>query len=301
MKKIVFILFLAILIFVGFKLVKEKKEIQANQPTAFIAKKLVKKSEPTQIEEKFEYFQAKVEALQNPKITTKISGYIKDIKVKENQEVKQGDILVQIDDKEYQESLKQLDYSLQAITANINSLKLSLESLHLDSNLAKTQYETNQKLYAIGGIAKEKLELSAVIYKQKESKYKSTQESIKAKEYEYQSAKATLNSKKALQNYYALKAPMSGKVEKIILDIGDITNPNQAIVTLVSHEQKLTFLFASESIKPLQEVYVEDMKIGFIEYINPSSENFLHVANVALSKKLQNANNSLIAIKVKVK
>jgi len=301
MKKIALIILVLLLIFVGFILIKKKQESQANEPTAFVSTESIPVHKSVIMNDDFEYFQAKVEAIESPKISTKVSGYIRNINIKENQEVKKGDILVKIDDDEYQESIKQLVYSLQAIKASIDSLKLSVESLSLDSDITKKQYQTNQKLYEIGGISKEKLDISEVLYEQKKSKYLALLVNIQAKEYEYKSLQAAYNSKKALQKYYTLEAPINAKVERILLDIGDITNPNQAILTLISHERKLTFSFASNTIKPQQEVYINKEKIGFIEYINPSSENFLQVANIKLTQKLKHSNNSLLAIKVKVK
>jgi len=301
MKKIILIIMIIAIGFLGVMLIKIKKEEQNNQPTAFIKQE---EKQPQNEEKKgddFEYFQAKIESLQNPKITTKISGYIQNIRVSENQNVQKGEILVQIDNKEYKESLKQIEYSKKAIKSNIDSLQLSLESLLLDSNLAKTQYETNQKLYEIGGIAKEKLEISKINYEQKKGKYLSSLEGIKGKEYEQKALDASLVSKEELKDYYTLLSPIDGKVEKIFLDIGDMANPNQPILSLFKEEYKLTFSFASSNIKPLQEVYLEDKKIGYIEYISPSSENFLNIANVKLIEKLSISNNSLLLVKVKIK
>lgn len=301
MKKIILIVLVAGLIFVGLKLIQSKKEEQTKQPTAFVAQEIPKPQIETKKEDNFEYFQAKSEAILNPKIATKIAGYIENIKVKENQVVHKGEILVQIETNEYQNNLKQSQYLIQSSKKGIESLKLSLESLKLDSDLAKTQYETNQKLYQIGGIAKEKLEVSYIAWKQKESKYQSTLESIKAKEYELQSITASLASKESLESYYTLKSPINGRVEKILLDIGDLANPNQPIITLVSNEKKLTFSYASDAIKANQEVFLEDEKIGYIDFISPSSENFLQLATIKLTKDLDITNNALLSIKVKVK
>ncbi len=301
MKKIIVILCILALIFLGVKLIINKKDSLETLPTAFIQTHLVKENKQEKTNDDFEYYQAKLEALENPKITTKISGYITDIKVTENQKVTKGDILVTIDQDEYKKNLEQIQFSMQAINTNIKSLQLSLESLELDSILAKTQYETNERLYNIGGISKEKLDLSQIQYKQKESKHLTTLENIKSKKEEQQSLQASLDSKKALQKYYVLKASIDATVEKVLLDIGDIANPSQPIVTLISNKSKLTFSFASKDIKPLQEVYLENKKIGYIEFISPSNENFLKVANIKLTEPLVQANNSLLSIKVKVK
>ena len=301
MKKTIVILGIIGLLFLGFTLISKKKDSLETLPTAFVQTHSIEKNKQATLSDNFEYFQAKIEALQNPKIATKISGYITDIKVNENQIVKKGDILATIDQAEYRKSIEQLQFSLQAINTTIESLQLSLESLELDSALAKTQYITNKKLYEVGGISKEKLDLSQIQYKQKESKYLTTVQNIQAKEYEKQSFIASIEAKNKLSVYYILKSPIDAKVEKILLDIGDLTNPNQSILTLLSNTNKLTFSFASKDIKPFQDVYIEDKKIGYIKFISPSSENFLQVANIKLTQLIQQPNNSLISIKVKIK
>ncbi|MCI0500832.1 MAG: biotin/lipoyl-binding protein, partial [Epsilonproteobacteria bacterium] len=119
MKKIILIVLVAGLIFAGFRLIQSKKKEQNNQPTAFISQEILKPQIETRKNDSFEYFQAKSEAILNPKIATKISGYIENIKVKENQVVQKGEILVQIETNEYQNNLKQSQYLIQSSKKNI--------------------------------------------------------------------------------------------------------------------------------------------------------------------------------------
>ena len=301
MKKIVLFIITILLIAGGFKLIKEKKEEISNEKKAFVHvyKPLETKQEKSS--DKFETFSAKLEALQNPKISTKVSGYITKIFVEENQEIKKGQKLVSIDDLEYKQTLLQLTYSINALKSSVDSFISSLNSLKLDMQLSLKEFETNKKLYKIGGISKDKLNFSEVIYEQKKAKYDSTLKTIESKKNELNSQQAFLDSKNNLQEYYSLKSPIDGFIEEISVDIGDLSSVNKPILSLVSKEQKLSFLFASEEIKKNQEVYIDDKKIGVIESINISAKNYIKEANIKLDKNLSNPINSLISVKVRIK
>ena len=301
MKKIALFIIMALLIAGGFKLIKEKKDEISNEKKAFVHvyKPLETKQEKNS--DKFETFSAKLEAVQNPKISTKVSGYITKIFVEENQEIKKGQKLVSIDDLEYKQTLLQLSYSINALKSSVDSFVSSLNSLKLDMQLSLKEFETNKKLYKIGGISKDKLNFSEVIYEQKKAKYDSTLKTIESKKNELNSQQAFLDSKNNLQEYYSLKSPIDGFIEEISVDIGDLSSVNKPILSLVSKEQKLSFLFASEEIKKNQEVYIDDKKIGVIESINISAKNYMKEANIKLDKNLSNPINSLISVKVRIK
>lgn len=301
MKKVVLFIIMALLIAGGFKLIKEKKDEISNEKKAFVHvyKPLETKQEKSS--DKFETFSAKLEAVQNPKISTKVSGYITKIFVEENQEIKKGQKLVSIDDLEYKQTLLQLSYSINALKSSVDSFISSLNSLKLDMQLSLKEFETNKKLYKIGGISKDKLDFSEVIYEQKKAKYDSTLKTIESKKNELNSQQAFLDSKKKLQEYYSLKSPIDGFIEEISVDIGDLSSVNKPIISLVSKEQKLSFLFTSEEIKKNQEVYIDDKKIGVIESINISAKNYMKEANIKLDKNLSNPINSLISVKVRIK
>lgn len=299
MKKIVFLIILIILIFSGFILIKSKKDEQNNESKAFVHIYKPLEEEQKNINN-YESFSAKLEALEVSLISTKVSGYIKKIYFKENQEVKKGDVLLDIDDLEYKHNILQLQYSIKALKSSIDSLNLSLNSLNLDMLLSKKEYETNNKIYKIGGVSKDKLDLSKIVYEQKKAKYNSTKKSIESKNNELNSQKEFLKSKESLKEYYNLKSPINGYVQEKILEVGDLAVLGKAIISLVSKEQKLSFLFASDNIKKSQEVFVNNKKIGVIEYISISAKNYLKEANIKLDKPLDYPINSLISIEVKI-
>jgi multidrug efflux pump subunit AcrA (membrane-fusion protein) len=301
-KKIFIILILIVIVFFAIKLIKDKKTSIKNEEVAYKSVLQITKEQKVENKENdFIEYLAKFEAVQTPKITTKISGYIENILVEENSMIKKGDLLIKIDSKEFDESLKQLSYLIQSAKYSLTSLEKNTSVELLDMDVSSKQYKTNQKLFDAGAISQDKLDSSNINTQSKQAKYNSTINLVKAKQSEIQSLESQYNSKVQQKNYYTISSPIDAIVEEISQDIGDLTNPSLAIIKLVGLEQKLTFAFASKDIKENQKVFIEDKEIGYIDFIYPSAQNFLNIANINLTTKLENKLNSNISIQVKIK
>jgi multidrug efflux pump subunit AcrA (membrane-fusion protein) len=301
-KKIFIILILIVIVFFAIKLIKDKKTSIKNEEVAYKSVLQITKEQKVENKENdFIEYLAKFEAVQTPKITTKISGYIENILVEENSMIKKGDLLIKIDSKEFDESLKQLSYLIQSAKYSLTSLEKNTSVELLDMDVSSKQYKTNQKLFDAGAISQDKLDSSNINTQSKQAKYNSTINLVKAKQSEIQSLESQYNSKVQQKNYYTISSPIDAIVEEISQDIGDLTNPSLAIIKLVGLEQKLTFAFASKDIKENQKVFIEDKEIGYIDFIYPSAQNFLNIANINLTTKLENKLNSNILIQVKIK
>ena len=142
MKKIIPIILVILLLAVGVRLVKVRKEAMQNAPRAIPVTYTVRTVIPqTRTISQSATYLAKLESATQSAISTKLSGQIVDLPVSESQAVKKGDLLVQIDDREIQARLaaaqKQRRYSMD-------------------------QHQRNQALFDAGGLPQEKLEVSAV-------------------------------------------------------------------------------------------------------------------------------------------
>ena len=98
------------------------------------------------------------------KLSTKLAGYVEKVYVTESQKVKKGDVLVSIDAIE--------------IRSNIDALNATLLAQKNDLALAKSIYVRNEKLYKVGGLSKEKLNISKVALQAKEAQLTNTTQKI---------------------------------------------------------------------------------------------------------------------------
>lgn len=299
MKKVVLFVILIAIIISGVKLVKSTKDDLASLPKALkpvFSVNVVNTKERT-VQESSSFI-AKLESDNSINVSTKISGFIKKIYVSENDVVKKGDLLLEIDSKEVDESLKQIINSSKSLELSIQSIKTNITSLKNDLKASKSRLNRNIVLHQAGGLSKEKLEISEVDYQIKKARLDSTLKSIESKQYELESIKNTYNSKKASLEYYNIKAPINGIIDVVTLKDGDLVIGGKTILRLLDKKQKLTFSFASKDIKKGLQVLVNDSIKAEVSNVLKSSDKYLYQAEIDLDTPLDLPMGSFVDIKV---
>ncbi len=219
---------------------------------------------------------AKVEADESVKLSTKLVGYVEKIFVNESQRVKKGDLLIRIDSSE--------------LRSSIDSLQAVLSTQKSDYLTSKRIYERNKKLYAIGGIAKEKLELSKV--------------SLSAKKSIVQSTVQKISQLKHQLSYLQIKAPFDGQVESVFLHEGDLAAAGKPILSMNNGRKKLLFSFSPgelSQIKPNLPVFIGNKKAGVVKTIYSVSKNGLVTAESSLDIESNLPSGSNIEIDILTK
>jgi len=257
----------------GKELLKVRQEEVASQPVPTIDAVSVSVVKPSigMMNEEIPFL-AQVLGDKSIKLSTKLTGYVEEVLVEESQNVKKGDLLVRIDETE--------------LKSNIEVLKSSLAAQKSDAALAKSIYARNVKLYRIGGLAKEQLEVSRVGVEMKFSFVENTIHKIAQLKYQL--------------NYLNIRAPFDGVVDAIFLHEGDLASAGKPILNMSNHKQKLLFSFApsQKGIIEGKMVVSGQKKLGEIRAIYPTSTNGLVTAEVALDALLDHPIGSSVPIRV---
>ena len=260
-------------VYKGKSLIKKRQTQIANEPMPkeSVISVIVTKAKEARVTESAQFL-AKVKADKSISLATKIPGYIKKIYVSESDLVNEGDLLVQIDESE--------------ILSNIKALNSTLSMQEADRDVTQKVYERNKKLFEIGGISKEQLEMSQVALKGKKAQVENTKQKI-------------LQLKNQLE-YLKIKAPFSGVVDKLALHEGDLAVVGKPIVVLSTTKKKLLFNYSASKydIKPSLEVFVGNNLVGRVKKIYASATNALSTAEVELDSEISNPNESEIEIRV---
>jgi RND family efflux transporter MFP subunit len=273
MKKIVIIVFIALVAALGaMKLMAEKKKIQ-EQATPLSLSYSIKTTTPQQkkVDEK-RSFLASVKSDKEIQVMTKLSGAITKLYVSESDEVKKGDLLVEIDDSNLMSTLK--------------TLEKTLEVQESDLTYYQSVQDRNEKLYQANAISKEKYDASKLQLLSKKASLEATKDKI-----------TSINSD---LKYLQVRAPFNGVVSSIYMHKGDLATAQKPILSLSAKKQKMTFMFANtkDSITIGNPVDIEDQEVGVISKIYPNAKNNLNVAEVKLSKILHLRNDSYLSIDV---
>ncbi len=277
MKKIIVtIITIALLAGVAFKakgLLEQRKEENAQAPLPKKEKLHLKLTHATQgkMEEKTPFL-ASVASQKSIKVSTKMAGYIEQMFVEESQKVQKGQLLAKIDERD--------------INSNISLLRTTLSQQQNDLALAQQIYERNQKLYEVGGLAREQVDTSRVIMQGKSSAIKGTKQKI-----------AQLQEQKS---YLKIKAPFTGEIDTLLMHQGDLAVTGKPLLTLSSGDKKLIFSFVpmQKSIKVGQKIYLDMQEIGEVKKILNLAKQGLAQAEVKLHKKLDLPLGSTLNIEV---
>ncbi len=221
-------------------------------------------------------FLAQIVSDKSIKLSTKLAGYVEKVFVEEAQKVKKGEVLVRIDAIE--------------LNSNIDALKATLNAQLNDLELAKSIYARNKKLYAIGGLAKEQLDISDVSLKSKFSIVENTKQKIAQLEHQL--------------SYLQIVAPFDGEIDAILLHEGDLAASGKAILSMSNAKQKLLFSYApvkASVIKKEQDVFMEDEQVGYVKSIYTTSQNGLITAEVTVTKEIALPTGSSVNIEVLTK
>jgi RND family efflux transporter MFP subunit len=271
---IVSIIAVAALLIKGKSLLKERQEQVAQQPTPMADAISVPVVKPTQgVMNQEVPFLAQVLGDKSIKLSTKLAGYVEKVLVEESQKVKKGDLLVKIDETE--------------LKSNIDALNATLVAQQNDLSLAKSIHARNTKLYQIGGLSKEQLDISRVSLKMKQSVLENTRQKIAQLEHQL--------------TYLTIVAPFDGVIDAILMHEGDLAATGKPILSMSNKKQKLLFSFAPSQqnmIEQGQMVVQGKQKLGEIRAIYPTASNGLITAEVALDAPLDLPIGSSVQVNV---
>jgi RND family efflux transporter MFP subunit len=265
MKKIIIIaIAVAVVVGLGIKgksLLKTRQAQIANEPLPTVQTISVSVVKPTQgTLQNSESYLAKIASDKSINLSTKLPGYIEKIFVQESQSVKKGETLVEIDDTE--------------LLSNIQALKSTLSMQIADAKVAQSIYNRNIKLYKVGGVSKEKLEISKVTMEAKQSVVENTRQKIVQLQHQ--------------RSYLKIVAPFDGEIDKLLLHEGDLAATGKPIISMNNGVKKLLFSYAqtTSKIRVGLVVLLNAKEIGNVKSIQTTSSNGLTTAEVKVTKKL---------------
>ena len=169
-----------------------------------------------------------VQAFNTVSLKTRIDGQITQVNFQEGQEVRQGQLLIQIDPRPYQVALDQAKANLQRDEAQLNN--------------AKVQYERMKALYAGGVIAKQDLDTQEASFGQYEG-------TIAAD-------KAAIDSAQLNLTYTRITSPINGRIGLRQVDIGNYvtaaSGSSMAVITQM-HPIAIIFTLPEDQLQSVRE------------------------------------------------
>lgn len=196
----------------------------------------------------------KIESQNSADVSTRMMGYVTKVHVKMGQKVRQGQLLVSINNTDLQAKKAQVEASILQATAGFNN--------------AKKDYERFKTLFAQQSASQKELD------------------DITSR---YEMAKAGLEGAKQMRNevmaqfsYANITAPFSGEVTNTFVKEGDMANPGMPLVSMEGNglmqviamvsERDITFIKSGMQVKVLVKSSNQELK-GKVSEVSSSATN----------------------------
>lgn len=213
-------------------------------------------------------------------VAPKVSGYIADVKVQDNQQVKAGDVLATLDDRDYRVALESAEADLQVSQAKLLSSQAQLEQQQsaieqskatLAANQATAQYagqnaERYNRLYKSGTIAADDQQKAsstqrsaAAAVRQSQAAVVSAvkeigvlQAAVRQAQADVAAAQASVDQARLNLSYTRILAPVDGMVGQRAVRVGAYVTAGTRLLAVVPLQQ--TYITANYLETQLSDV-----------------------------------------------
>lgn len=154
-------------------------------------------------------------------LSPEVSGEIIELEVEEGDSVSKGDFLLRIRPDNFQSALDRAEANLNQQRANLAQAKSSEARSLANFERAKQDFNRQQKLYEEKVISQADYQLAEANFKIAEQDLESAKQSVIAAQYILKSSNATVADAKENLRLTSLRAPMSGIVSKLPVELGE--------------------------------------------------------------------------------
>ncbi|MCM1338075.1 MAG: HlyD family secretion protein [Muribaculaceae bacterium] len=187
-------------------------------------------------------------------VAPRVSGPVVKLNIEDNQEVKQGDLLLEIDSKDYEAKLKQSRAKLEEARAALVSAGNQVEKTFSELDFSKNDYERYSQMYNKGiastqdyDSSKTKLTTAQSENKSAQAKYDELKASVKKLEAEVEEDELNLS-------YTKIYAVQDGKITHRTVELGNYVQTAQPLFAIAKDDVWVVANF--------KETQVANMKKG---------------------------------------
>ena len=187
-------------------------------------------------------------------IAPHISGYVSKLHILDNEHVKKGKLLLEIDDKTFMLQVKEAKVDMEVANSKLDVAKSNYEIAIDAQNTAAIDMYRNQLLSTGSAISLEKFEHTIALYQAAKSAVKATQALIELSKSNVDKAKANLSQAELTLSYTKIYAPADGYVAKKNFDIGSFVTTGSPVMAIVLDDKWVNANF--------KETQITNIRIG---------------------------------------
>ena len=200
-------------------------------------------------------------------VAPKVAGQIKSVYVTDNQKVKAGDLVAEIDSADYivkaNETRAAYEKALAAqkvAVANLDAAQISIEN-------AKADYERYKKLYETGAVSKQQLDMAETRYQTSQANLVNADENVMSKaqnkvaDADIKVLKAKKDKAELELSYTKIYAPQDGTVSGKRAEVGAYVQTGSPLFAIVPNEVWIVANFKENQVGQMKKGQPVEIKI----------------------------------------
>ncbi len=172
-------------------------------------------------------------------VLPKVGGFVAEVRAQENQHVQAGDLLVTIDDRDFQARLAQTEADLSAALATVSSktrvgqAEATVTQMQSNAQKAHADLDRLQPLAAQGIVSPQALDAAEATVRSADAALASSQAALAGADAHVASARASRDQAQLQLSYARIVAPTSGVVSRKTVEVGQLVQPGQPLMAVV--------------------------------------------------------------------
>jgi membrane fusion protein (multidrug efflux system) len=169
-------------------------------------------------------------------ISPRVSGHVKAVHIEDNQQASQGQILVELDEKDFQTRVNSAQASLNVAAAMIEQSKAQMDAAKTSLDTANSDLRRYESLLRDGAITQQEYDRIKNRAVSAQAELNTLLKQITAAEARQMEAKANLEGSQLLLSYTKITAPVAGQITKKSVEPGEYVQTGQPLCAIVQQD-----------------------------------------------------------------
>ena len=200
-------------------------------------------------------------------VSPKVSGQIVEVLIKDNQFVKEGDLVARIDDTDYKVKVDQVTAQYERTLLDQENAKANFKAADTNIDVAKKDLERYTNLYEAGAVSKQTLDSAQAKYDAAKAQFTKAEQSVfstndsKVADADLKVIKAQKEQAELNLSYTNVYAPQSGTVASRRVEKGMYVQVGTPLFTIVPEEVWVVANFKENQLRHMKAGQEVDIKV----------------------------------------